>query len=468
MTAPKVVMAVPEIVPKKTTTTTTITTMKKSTGKPQVTSSTQVTSGPADAKSGGSEAKGPVVVKSQMSSTYIVASIADAEALSKTGFFKGMPIEVEGLGLYNDIKPKAKTSPGLKPVPSPRHSYPPAFGVFKPIPMTPSPRPQPSPSSLLPISIAACTPNLSPSSGLRPPPSPKPGPTSFQKPNSAPCEHNFQHSPSLMRYQSLQVDGPPPMSQAPRSPRGDRPRMMRLADVRSEDGNVRGLLRPFFRDCGPVHPIGVALQPVASQIADFSETLDRVHQMGRQLLKSTPGLSSHLDPNAIDYILFYTYESYPPDKSLYCLMSKALRELRRDAIIPWVDYIWGLLHSLRRLPQSRQRLMYRGCKGTLADFGPNYTKGEQVTWYAFSSCCDKLEVQETFTGDKGDRVMFHLEMRSGIARDISALSFYPNEAELLLPPGVRFSVKSIAQLGNGLTMVQMEEVRLDETIVDLT
>jgi len=33
----------------------------------------------------------------------------------------------------------------------------------------------------------------------------------------------------------------------------------------------------------------------------------------------------------------------------------------------------------------------------------------------------------------GDRVMFHLEMRSGIARDISALSFYPNEAELLLP-----------------------------------
>lgn len=25
---------------------------------------------------------------------------------SKTGFFKGMPIEVEGLGLYNDIKPK--------------------------------------------------------------------------------------------------------------------------------------------------------------------------------------------------------------------------------------------------------------------------------------------------------------------------------------------------------------------------
>ena len=29
-------------------------------------------------------------------------------------------------------------------------------------------------------------------------------------------------------------------------------------------------------------------------------------------------------------------------------------------------------------------------------------------------------------------------------------------------------IKSIAQLGNGLTMVQMEEVRLDEAIVELT
>lgn len=62
------------------------------------------------------------------------------------------------------------------------------------------------------------------------------------------------------------------------------------------------------------------------------------------------------------------------------------------------DIIWGLLHALKRLPPSPEQLLYRGCRGSLGSFGAQYEDGQEVTWYAFSSCSATLSPQQYFTG----------------------------------------------------------------------
>jgi hypothetical protein len=142
-TAPSVMQkpkAIPEIVPGRRTTITTTTTTISPNGTEHVTTTTEKSSselsgsgatrlpregskdqssspttpngsfGPSS-HSGPQAGEGPRLVRSQMSDVYVVATIADAEALSKTGYFRGMPIEVEGLGLYNTLKGKVSSNP---------------------------------------------------------------------------------------------------------------------------------------------------------------------------------------------------------------------------------------------------------------------------------------------------------------------------------------------------------------------
>ena len=58
-------------------------------------------------------------------------------------------------------------------------------------------------------------------------------------------------------------------------------------------------------------------------------------------------------------------------------------------------------------------------------------------------------------------------MKDRVGRDIRNLSWFPAEAEILLPPGMLFKVKGTTDLGNGLTMVQMQHLGVEDPIVDL-
>ena len=64
-------------------------------------------------------------------------------------------------------------------------------------------------------------------------------------------------------------------------------------------------------------------------------------------------------------------------------MNAALREKNRQAVRPWRDFVWLLLHALRKLPPSKARVVYRGmAKSGLAE-------GAEQQWSAFSKHGDK-------------------------------------------------------------------------------
>ena len=80
-----------------------------------------------------------------------------------------------------------------------------------------------------------------------------------------------------------------------------------------------------------------------------------------------------------------------------------------------------------------------------------YLLGEELFFWELTSCTTKIKVLEDFIGN-GERTVFQIVTTRGV--DISAFSQFKGEAEVLLPAGSVFQIKSIANLGGGLVMVQ--------------
>ena len=61
----------------------------------------------------------------------------------------------------------------------------------------------------------------------------------------------------------------------------------------------------------------------------------------------------------------------------------------------------------------------------------------------FNSTSPDIAVQNTFTGSKGNRVMYHIIMKKYYLKSLFNISAYPTEQEFLMPPFVEFVTKSI-------------------------
>jgi hypothetical protein len=93
------------------------------------------------------------------------------------------------------------------------------------------------------------------------------------------------------------------------------------------------------------------------------------------------------------------------------------------------------------------------------DLSAQYPRGTIITWWGFSSCTTSLEVlnDDRFLGRTGTRTLFNIECQS--AKSIKSFSFYPEEEEVLLPPGRQFQVIGCLNQGNGLHIIQMKEIQ---------
>lgn len=146
-------------------------------------------------------------------------------------------------------------------------------------------------------------------------------------------------------------------------------------------------------------------------------------------------------------------------------MNEQLRAQDRRSVLPWRDYIWLLLHALRKLPPvPTYQLLYRGVKLSHADLGMNFQRGRCFELAGFTSTTSDLSAMQNFGGDSGDRVIFHFSMMESesCARDISKFSMYPRECEILLPPNMMFEVHGQYDAGGGLTQLQcIQQTTLD-------
>ena len=149
-------------------------------------------------------------------------------------------------------------------------------------------------------------------------------------------------------------------------------------------------------------------------------------------------------------------EEIPREISLYYVLNAALRAKDRTAVKRWRDYIWLLMHALKKLPVESEQTVFRGAKLTPAEMHLEINAasglpkiGSDFTWSGFSSTALTQGVMQTFVGPQGSRTLLTLQLVEPVARKIVDFSLFPSEDEVLLPPNVSFEIVSVFDAGSG-------------------
>jgi hypothetical protein len=156
---------------------------------------------------------------------------------------------------------------------------------------------------------------------------------------------------------------------------------------------------------------------------------------------------------------------YTSQSDFYRILNAALRKIDRKAVVPFVDIIWLLLLGLSKCPVFADTdTVFRGVK---LDLTSQHIEGSFITWHQFTSCSTNLATlqSEVFLGTTGPRSIFVIRMTSTRPRDISTVSLFPQEREVVFPPNTRFQVVAKVNLGNNLTQYQLvEDVPFDRIL----
>jgi len=163
-------------------------------------------------------------------------------------------------------------------------------------------------------------------------------------------------------------------------------------------------------------------------------------------------------------IRLYTIEWCDGHRSLYSLLNETLRKSDREKLQPWLKYLKLLVTGLVKIPCAPAQTVWRGIKMNISE---KFVKGNQVTWWAFSSTTTSLALleNEIYLGVKGERTIFSIETING--RNVSAHSQYDNENEILLLPGTQMEVQSTLNPGTGLHIIHLKQKIPEQILLEL-
>lgn len=242
----------------------------------------------------------------------------------------------------------------------------------------------------------------------------------------------------------------------------------RLLDMALEDGAPRAPLSGLFPADLPLPSLEDALMPLAATLPHLHPSSGRSVKIARKQAKRAQAKHPNISMDKCIAIVLYTMEEIPREDSLYYALNLALRNQMRNAVRPWREYVWLLLHALRELPPAAEMMVFRGCKTTPADLGLELTKGFDFTWSSFSSTATTQGVMQTFVGQSGPRTLMTIKMTEPVGRDVRDFSLHPGENEILFPPNMCFEVVDSFDAGSQLTMVQCEQTETIDAILDLS
>jgi hypothetical protein len=112
-------------------------------------------------------------------------------------------------------------------------------------------------------------------------------------------------------------------------------------------------------------------------------------------------------------------------------------------------------HNFFYIRSSEHTLVWRGVR---EDLSALYPKNKEFAWWAVTSCTASIDVLESpnYLGKSGTRTMFSIQTNRG--KDIRAHSYFENEDEILLPPGLYFRVMGCLNPAEGLHVIQLREI----------
>ena len=234
-----------------------------------------------------------------------------------------------------------------------------------------------------------------------------------------------------------------------------------------EDGAPRSPLSGLFPANLPLPSLEVALTPHSATLPHLHPSTGPSVKIARKQAKRAQAKHPDITLDECTAIVLYTMEEIPRETSLYYVLNLALRNKVRAAVRPWRDYIWLLLHALRKLPPSTEVIVFRGCKKSPDELGLELTKDFEFTWSSFTSTATTQGVMQTFLGQSGPRTLMTIKMAENSGRDVRDFSLYPGENEILFPPNLCFEVVDSFDAGNQLIMVQCRQTETVDVILDL-
>ena len=240
----------------------------------------------------------------------------------------------------------------------------------------------------------------------------------------------------------------------------------RLLDMALEDGAPRAPLSGLFPASLAVSTLEDALVPVSATLPHLHPSTGRSVKLARRQAKRAQAKHPSLALDKCAAIVLYTMEEIPRENSLYYALNLALRNQSRDAVRPWRNYVWLLLHALRELPPSTEMTVFRGCRKSPGDLGLELCAGFDFTWASFSSTATTQGVMQTFVGQSGPRTLLTIQMAERIGRDVRDFSLHPCENEILFPPNMCFEVVDSFDAGNQLIMVQCRQTETIDALLE--
>jgi hypothetical protein len=141
------------------------------------------------------------------------------------------------------------------------------------------------------------------------------------------------------------------------------------------------------------------------------------------------------------------------DQSLYQVLNAVLRIRDRSVLVPWHGYLKLFDSALKKLP-SLDICLWRGIN---VDVSQNFKKGEELTWWSFSSCSPSVYVIQQFLGPVSTLLM--IQAKNG--KSISVYSNFPEENEVILGLGTRLRVRSNALDHPSFKIVHLVELSSD-------
>eukprot|EP00669_Euglena_mutabilis_P006780 TRINITY_DN2277_c0_g2_i1.p1 TRINITY_DN2277_c0_g2~~TRINITY_DN2277_c0_g2_i1.p1 ORF type:complete len:175 (+),score=45.61 TRINITY_DN2277_c0_g2_i1:534-1058(+) len=117
-------------------------------------------------------------------------------------------------------------------------------------------------------------------------------------------------------------------------------------------------------------------------------------------------------------------------------MNKAMRLRHAKLIDYWRPLIWEIDVALEAFPSYRGKA-FRGINCTIDP--AEYRVGSKICWPSFSSGSQDRGVAEEFAKGESGTLFFLTSLN---AKPISAISRFPEEAEVLFPPNTVFEVTS--------------------------
>lgn len=194
--------------------------------------------------------------------------------------------------------------------------------------------------------------------------------------------------------------------------------------------------------------------------------IDRILQdvaLKTQDLKFDPAardLVQLLDDDELTGIVIYTHDLMKPDGSkegnFYFEENKDLRlrdaAARRAMLNTWAPHVHYTLRGLEKLPNFEGEV-YRGMDD-YEDIVAQYQEGRTIHWGSWSSCTSDRNAALDHAGPRG--VVLCIKVFTG--KHLRLMSFFINEAEILLTPNHKLLVTSAPYVQDRVTYLRMTEV----------